>query len=412
LSALAAFRVRNFRFQWPADLATAWAFEMETIILGWYVFIETGSVMLLTVFGSLQFLGTLVAPMLGIASDRIGARNLLCLMRAAYAVLAAVMMTMAFSGAISPLYVLLIAGIMGLVRPSDISIRSALVAETVPPVELVGAMSISRTTADSARVAGALAGAGLLAALGMGPAYIAICSFYLLSLLLTLCVAAKGERRAHSAAPRPASSPWSEFVETLRYVWAMPHILAVMCLAFLINVTAFPMLGGLMPYVAKDVFGVDQRGLGYLVASLATGAVLGSLLLSATGSYIRPARVMIVFCVAWHGLIMLFSQTTSFTAGLIWLLLTGFMQSLCVVPMAVVLLRSTESRFRGRVMGIRTLVVYGWPLGLMGAGALVTRLGYSTTAMLFCGAGIMLTLMIGAYWRAHLWRLDAPGNSR
>ena len=412
MSALAAFRVRNFRFQWPADLATAWAFEMESIILGWYVLIETGSVMLLTVFGSLQFLGTLVAPMLGIASDRIGARNLLCLMRAAYAALAAVMMTMAFSGAITPIYVLLIAGIMGLVRPSDISIRSALVAETVPAVELVSAMSISRTTADSARVAGALAGAGLLAALGMGPAYVAICSFYLASLLLTLRVAPRGGRRAESAHLNPASSPWSEFVETLRYVWAMPHILAVMCLAFLINVTAFPMLGGLMPYIAKDIFGVGQRGLGYLVASLASGAVLGSLLLSTTGSYIRPARVMIVFCLAWHGLILLFSQTTSFTAGMILLVVTGFMQSLCVVPMGVVLLRSTESRFRGRVMGIRTLVVYGWPLGLMGAGALVTRLGYSATAILFCSTGVILTLMIGAYWWAHLWRLDAPGNSR
>ena len=36
-SALAPFRIRNYRFQWPADLLTSWAFEMEMIILGWYV---------------------------------------------------------------------------------------------------------------------------------------------------------------------------------------------------------------------------------------------------------------------------------------------------------------------------------------------------------------------------------------
>ena len=46
-SALAPFRVRNYRFQWPADLLTSWAFEMETLILGWYVLVETGSVLLL-----------------------------------------------------------------------------------------------------------------------------------------------------------------------------------------------------------------------------------------------------------------------------------------------------------------------------------------------------------------------------
>ncbi len=49
-SALAPFRVRNYRFQWPADLLTSWAFEMETLILGWYVLVETGSVLLLTLF--------------------------------------------------------------------------------------------------------------------------------------------------------------------------------------------------------------------------------------------------------------------------------------------------------------------------------------------------------------------------
>ncbi len=51
-SALAPFGVRSFRFQWPADLATSWAFEMEALILGWYVLTATGSVQQLVVFGA------------------------------------------------------------------------------------------------------------------------------------------------------------------------------------------------------------------------------------------------------------------------------------------------------------------------------------------------------------------------
>ena len=35
----------QLRFQWPADLLMSWAFEMETLILGWYVLVETGSVL-------------------------------------------------------------------------------------------------------------------------------------------------------------------------------------------------------------------------------------------------------------------------------------------------------------------------------------------------------------------------------
>ena len=87
--ALAPFQIRSFRFQWPADLLASWAFEMEGVILGWFVLVSTGSVLALAVFGSLQFLGTLISPLFGMAGDRIGNRNLLCLMRATYLAVAA-----------------------------------------------------------------------------------------------------------------------------------------------------------------------------------------------------------------------------------------------------------------------------------------------------------------------------------
>ena len=65
-SLLAPFRVRNFRFQY--DLLTSWG-------LGWYVLVATGSVLLLILFGSLQYFGTLVAPVLGMAGDRLDHHN-------------------------------------------------------------------------------------------------------------------------------------------------------------------------------------------------------------------------------------------------------------------------------------------------------------------------------------------------
>src|ERR1700759_4642291 len=94
-SALAPFRVRNYRFQWPADLLTSWAFEMETIILGWYVLVETGSGLLLTLFAALNYTGALVAPLIGVFGDRIGHRDLLAIMRASYVAVAAAQMVLA-----------------------------------------------------------------------------------------------------------------------------------------------------------------------------------------------------------------------------------------------------------------------------------------------------------------------------
>ena len=65
---------------------------METLILGWYVLVETQSVLMLTIYASMQHLGTLLSPMFGVVGDRIGQRKLLSAMRGFYALLAATIM--------------------------------------------------------------------------------------------------------------------------------------------------------------------------------------------------------------------------------------------------------------------------------------------------------------------------------
>ncbi|HYD07614.1 MAG TPA: arabinose ABC transporter permease, partial [Reyranella sp.] len=172
--ALAPFRIRSFRFQWPADLLASWAFEMEGVILGWFVLVSTGSVLALALFGSLQFLGTLISPFFGMAGDRIGNRNLICLMRSTYIVIAAIFAALFLLDQATPVAVFALGIAIGLVRPSDITLRNLLVGETMPTELLMPAMGISRTTADAARVVGALSGATLVATLGSGVAYVVV----------------------------------------------------------------------------------------------------------------------------------------------------------------------------------------------------------------------------------------------
>ena len=388
---------------------------METLILGWYVLVETRSVLLLTLFASLQYVGTLLAPMFGVAGHRIGNKKLLCAMRAIYATLATALMTLALTGVLSPVHVFVIATLMGIVRPSDLVMRYALIGETMPANRLMGATSVSRTTQDSARIMGALAGAALVVAFGMGPAYSVIACLYAISFLLTLGVA--GTRSASrppddmaGVSARP--SPWRDLKDAVAYVWTTPQLLAAMYLAFLVNLTAFPLVMGLLPYVAKEIYRTDQTGLGYLVASFAFGALLGSISLSRIGHAIRPARTMIVSCAIWYAMIVVFAQMQSPVGGSVALMLAGLAQSLSMVTMSVMLLRTAGEQFRGRVMGIRMLAVYGVPIGLLVSGPLIGRFGYPTTAMLYCAIGVAFTLLIAVRWRADLWRLEAPANTQ
>ena len=410
VAALAPFRVRSFRYQWPADLATSWAFEMELLILGWYVLVETRSVLMLTVFASLQYTGTLLAPMFGVMGDRVGHRNLLFGMRVFYALLALTLMTFTFTGTLTPVHVLVLTGLLGLVRPSDIGVRAALVADTMPPGQLMGAMSIQRTTQDSARIAGALTGAGLVATLGMGPAYLVVAGLYSASSLLTLRAGSVRAAPRAAAGGKPVASPWLDLKQGLVYVRRTPHLLATMCLAFIVNCTAFALLNGLQPYVAKEIYHTDQTGLGYMVAAAAFGALLGSITLTRHGGAIRPARTMLVFCVAWFAMMLVFAHLRTPAAGIPVLILAGFAQSLSQIPMAAMLLQTSAVEFRGRVMGIRMLAIYGNLPGLLLSGPLIARFGYPVTASLYCIFGIACTVLIAVRWRAYLWRRDAAAN--
>jgi predicted MFS family arabinose efflux permease len=412
---LAAFRVRSFRFQWSSDLLTSWAFEMETLVLGWYVLVNTGSVLWLTAFGSVQFLGTLASPLFGVLGDRLGGRTMLCAMRIVYTVLAAVLMVLALTGRLTPLWVLTVATLAGIVRPNDLVMRNTLIGETIPPADLMGALGMSRATMDSARVGGALAGAGLSTMLGLGATYVVVTLFYAASLALTFGVSRRSPVPDPGASPRrvglAAPSGWRDLKDGLVRVATMPMLLAMTALAFLINLTAYPVSGGLMPYAAQRVYHVDATGLGLLVASFALGGLLASIMTVLTGGPRHAERWTLLCTAMWYVLLLVFGHLHSLAAGLLMLFLAGFAQNVAMIAMTAVLLAAAGEGFRGRVMGVRMLAVYGLPLGLIGLGFLIERVGYSLALTISATLGLVCTVLIGVKWRASMWRRNAAPAS-
>jgi MFS family permease len=413
-SALAPFHIRNYRFQWPSDLLTSWAFEVETLVLGWYIMVETGSVLLLTVLASLQYVGTLIAPVLGMVGDRMGHRDLLAAMRFAYTALSATIMTLALTGHLAPLNVMIIVSIMGLIRPSDLGVRGALLADIMPSELLVGAISLARTTQDSARIAGALTGAALFAALGIGFVYVAIACFYLAAAVLMLCLTRPAKSHGavdHRANDTLSSTLLRDLKEGIVYAWSGPGMRAALCVAFLANLTAFPLTNGLLPYVARDIFHTDQTGLGYLSASFAVGSLIGSITLTLAGG-VRIARLLIGATLAWYAMLLVFVEIRTMPVAMACLVLAGMAQSMSMISAAVMLMRHASAHLRGRVMGVRMMVIYGLPLGLLAAGSLIDLIGYSATGTLYAAAGLIAMMAIALRWRNDLWPVHAPANLR
>ena len=378
------FQVRSFRYQWPADLCASWAFEMEILVLGWYVLVESNSVLMLVVYGALQYSGSLISPFFGLAGDRFGYRSLFMLTRGLYGFLALSIALLGLFDLLSPTLVIVLASIVGIVRPSDMMMRYALIGQTQPADQITAALGLSRMTSDSARIAGALVGASVFAQFGLVSAYVFITTLYIGSFIFSRGVAGRSQHAGQSSTVAPIRDLKEAFV----YAWGKPELLGPIAIAFLINLLAFPFSLGLLPYIARTIYEVNQTGLGLLSASFSVGALLGSLVLGTNIFSLGTARAMLIAAVCWFGLLLIFAPITSFSAGAMILLCAGFAQSMCMTPLAAVMLRSTDPQFRGRIMGVRILAIWGLPLGLLIAGPLISSIGFVWTTVLYTTLGL------------------------
>ena len=151
---------------------------------------------------------------------------------------------------------------------------------------------MSRMPTRSLAPSGA-AGAGIVAALGMGPAYCVVVAFYAFAVAFTL----KGGRVRAAAVGKPAerapradvTSPWRDLKEGMIYVWRTPFLLATMSMALVLNFTAFPLMNSLMPIVAKEVYHTGQTGLSHLAAAGAFDFDTGLRLVAQRGHYMQDA---------------------------------------------------------------------------------------------------------------------------
>lgn len=391
----AAFSVISFRYQFGADLLVAWAVEMEVLILAWYVLVSTDSPVLLALLGALRFGGTLVSPFIGAYADRVSRKKLLIAIRTTFALLAAILMMLSLTEVLNPIIVFAIATISGLLRPADMMLRQSLVADNVPSGMLTGAMSFSRASVDSSRMVGAIAGAGLMAWLGMGQAYAIVVAFYLICVALTF--------KARDPAPRASAveSAWAGIREGLAYLGKAPDVSSILLLAFLVNVTLLSITGGLLPLIARDVYGLDETGLGLMAAVFAGAALVGSLVISVTNRYFRPQPVMLASALLWHALMTVFAQVETAALGIPMLALIGFVSSFTMVPMASSLLLAIPLPLRARIMGVRQLAVFGLPIGLLASGYLIEWSNVHWTLSAYGLLGFAVTAWL--WWR---WPTD------
>lgn len=362
---------------------------MEFLVLAWFVLIQTDSPLLVGLYGALRFTGTLFAPFYGIIVDRYDRPKLLTASRLTFTLIAVIIAAVSFLGQIQVWHVFILTGIAGMVRAFDNVTRQTLIADLVDRQDIANAVALTRTGRDTTQIMSPIIGGMLLSSFGLGWTYIVVIAMHLCGTALVTLI--------HQPPRAPAASGasiMSILMESLRYARTHQVILGLLLLAFLVNLTGFPLNQGLAPVFAHDVLQTDSSGLGLLLSAYSAGALIGSGIIAYSADFISPGRMMIIASIAWHLAVAALSQSNWFITSLGVMALAGIAQSFTMVTMAFILLGYTPTHIRGRIQGLRSLAVYGLPLGLLASGAIADTFGISAALIANGSIGIIATIII------------------
>ena len=395
-----SFRQRNFRFFLASESLARVGDQMETVVLAWVVLVETNSPFLLGVFGALRFFGTLIAPYFGVLADRHDRRNLLVGVRAVAGGTSMGILVLSLTGSLEVWHVFVLGSFSGIARTFGNVLREVLTADVVDQRMLANAIGLTRSASDVTQIVAPIIGGALLNWVGISPAFFLVVAMYLLAAYSAYMI-----RLPARELTGVATSVFRNLTEAGGYIRRNNVVLALLLMAFLVNFTALSLNHGLMPVFAKDVLEGGPMSLAGLVSALFAGAFLGSMGIAALTRLQRGGRFLIVVALVWHAALLVFSQSQWFGASLAVLLVVGMFQSFTMVTMATLLIRVTPVEFRGRVMGARSLAVYGMPMGLLVAGALAEPQGAPFAVALNSLVGIVAVLVVATSLRK-LWHLS------
>jgi len=383
---------------WFGDLALSTAEFMEILILSWYILGQTESPLVLGIFAALRFTGTVIAPFFGVIVDSLGRRRIYIFARISFVILSSSIFILTLFDLLSVIAVLIIAALVGLSRSLDMIVRQSVLPIIVSSSQLQNGVALLRTGRDMTQIIGPVFGGILLESVGVGKSYLLIIALHLFSLLFVFLIPG-----VPNTAIKTAQSMFENLKGGFSYVKVNPFLFGLLAVAFIVNLTAFPLNNTLLAVIARQVMEIDAAGLGWLMGTYSAGSLLGSLLIGYFSTMDRAGRAMVVGSIFWHIGILIMAYMQWFYVSLPVLFFVGISQSFAMVTMSMMLLKYTSPEMRGRVLGLRQLAVYGLPVGVLISGFIAENSDVSL-ALIFNGLlGLFILVLAIAKW-PEMWQ--------
>jgi predicted MFS family arabinose efflux permease len=381
-------RQRNLGLVWSSVMLGGMGAQMEMVVMAWFVLNLTNSPFLVGLAGSARLAANILALFAGAIADRLPRHLLLAGVGFAMGSLACVLLILLLTDTLEVWHIFVLTFSSGLARIFQMPAGQSLAADSVPQDRISTSVALINSGMNLNLVTGPLIGGILFETFGPEGAYALIAALHLSAGVSALFI------RVASLTEQTRESVWRLVLGGLKYVRVQQALWAGLLVAAIINLTGFPFHSTLMPIFARDVLGVDARGLGLLISAFGIGALVGSFALASVQNLKRPGRSLIVAVIAWHAMMVVFSTSTSFPISIAILLVAGMAFSATLVLILTVLLGTARPEFRGRIMGLRVLAIYAHTFGSLSSGGMAGLWGAPVAASVNAVWGVTMISLL------------------
>lgn len=404
---------RDFRLLWSGQVVSGIGNQITRITLPFQAYALTGSPLAIAAVTAAQLVPILLFALFGGSiADAVDRRRLLFVTQTVLTASSLALALIAFGvlGEPPPLVAILVvafvaAGFGAIDQPA----RSASIARIVPPERLPAAIALNQLNSQAAQVIGPAVGGLLIAAAGVGGAYLVDVVTFTASMLAVLLIRPLPPL---SGATRPGLAA---IAEGLRF--AFGHRLLLSTFVIDLNAMVFGMPAALFPVLALDVFRVGPEGFGLIAAAPGLGAFVGALLSGWVGRVRDVGRAVIAAVVAWGAAVAAFGLATfSFPLALAFLAVAGAADVLSAVFRSTALQLETPDQLRGRLTALHSLVVTSGPrIGDLEAATLASFVGAQASVVsggILCIVGVAVVARLFPELAAYRPRLGGESGPR
>jgi MFS family permease len=378
----------EYRRYWTGLFVSNVGTWMQSVAQGWLVLRLSNSAMLLGLVGFAGSIPTLLlAPVAGVAADRLDRRKLLLATQATQMACAFTLAAATGFHSVSVALVAAVATINGVANAFTTPSHQSLFLDLVGREDLTNAIALNSMQFNLSRVVGPMI-AGLTIGVFGEAACFALNGVSFVAILVPLAMLPPLPRSRR----RPRSA-WIDLRSGLRFAGRHPLIPQLLAIAAAIAVFGTPAVT-MAPLFARRLLDVGPEGLGGMLTAVGLGAVATALGMASRGDFGRKGFGVLLASSGFVLSLVGFALSRRYALSLAFLALLGASMTSMASLVNTLLQKHAPDRMRGRVISLYAVAWLGLvPIGNLQAGAVAQRFG--ATAALLVGAGaIAITLVV------------------